>query len=300
MTQLIYQVTALSDVGLSRSLNEDSLLVDGDLGLFAVADGMGGHSAGDLASSSVVSHLQKQIRSCLENRSENPSQSNHYNDLEQSVESCNELILSMNEEKGMPIGSGMGTTLVGLYLLPKKNEAVLFNVGDSRVYRLRETEMVQITKDHTMYQHWLESGQKGEAPSKNILINAIGLLESIRTDLTLEKMQAGDVYLICSDGLTTNLADSDLMDSLSKSKDGSDSDTCSDLIGKANQAGGDDNTTVIVVSVVEAEQEATDVALRIQTTVLPERVVPGSAEDGSEELQATVKRSAIKESNESQ
>lgn len=290
MTELIYQVTALSDVGLSRSLNEDSFLVDGDLGLFAVADGMGGHSSGDLASSSVINHLQKEIRAFVKNRKEVPSQSNHYNDLEQSIESCNDLVLSMNSDKGIPVGSGMGTTLVGLYLLKNRNEAVLFNVGDSRVYRLRGKKIVQVTKDHTMYQNWLDSGQKGEPPSKNILINAIGLLERIRLDLTLERIEPDDIYLICSDGLTTNLSDSELLESLVNKEDGTDSEICIDLITKANQAGGDDNTTVIVVSVVDSKEKIVAESSRVQTRMLPEITNP-------EDLATTVKRPVIGEND---
>lgn len=297
MNPLMYQVTAISDVGLSRSLNEDSFLVDDNLGLFAVADGMGGHSNGDVASSSVIKHLQEKISAYSESKKDKPSQSSHYNYLEQSIESCNQLVLSLNEENGIPIGSGMGTTLVGLYLLATKNEAVLFNVGDSRVYRLRGKEMVQVTKDHTMYQNWFESGQKGEPPSKNILINAIGLLENIRTDLTLEKLEAGDVYLICSDGLTANLKDSDLLEILLKKGSESDSEICSELVAKANDAGGDDNTTVIVVSVAESSEKGMDKLPEIQTTILSESGISEANSTNTAELAVTVERPVIKQND---
>ena len=291
MNPLKYQVTAISDVGLSRSLNEDSLLVDGELGLFAIADGMGGHSYGDVASNTVVTHLKEKLLAHVDNRKNTPNQSDHYNDLEEAIDSCNKLILSMNAKEGMPVGSGMGTTLVGLYLLENRNEAVLFNVGDSRVYRLRGTKFAQLTKDHTMYQNWFDSGQKGEAPAKNILINAIGLLDDIKSDLTLEKILPGDVFLICSDGLTTNLADSDLLVSIEKLNEATDAEICIELVAKANDAGGEDNTTIIIVSVAELTVEKE--LAQVQTSVLSKNSEIRTISGKNEELGQTEKRPAI-------
>ena len=293
MNQLKYQVTAISDVGLSRSLNEDSFLVDEELGLFAIADGMGGHSYGDVASNTVVTHLKEKLLAHVDNRKNTPNQSDHYNDLEEAIDSCNKLILSMNAKEGMPVGSGMGTTLVGLYLLENRNEAVLFNVGDSRVYRLRGTKFAQLTKDHTMYQNWFDSGQKGEAPAKNILINAIGLLDDIKSDLTLEKILPGDVFLICSDGLTTNLADSDLLVSIEKLNEATDAEICSELVAKANDAGGEDNTTIIIVSVAESTVEKG--LAQIQTSVLSKNAEARTIKMNDEEPSKTLKRPIIKE-----
>ncbi len=249
------EAAGVSDVGQDRDHNEDSLTSHTSFGLYAIADGMGGHLSGEVASQSTIDELLKQISNHRRSRGQS-DQPDYYDTVVNAVTACNELVLKKNRDNGSKLGEGMGTTLVGAYFIENKAEAVIFNVGDSRLYRYRDDAFTQITRDHTMYQEWFEAGQKGTPPSKNILVKAIGLLEDVLPDVQLEKILPGDVYMICSDGLS-NLVDDDTVHQFIKlNPDLSPEAICTELIKMANDNGGDDNISVIIIKANAKETAA--------------------------------------------
>jgi len=146
---------AQSDCGVHRQINEDSWLVDAELGLYAVADGMGGHGAGDVASRTAIDALSRSF--------EKTPPSQHDPDLKHHVANAvvhaNASVYQQNQQKQLAPGDGMGTTLVGLYCPPQSDRAVAFNVGDSRIYRYRNQVLEQLTEDHTLLREWQQGGQ---------------------------------------------------------------------------------------------------------------------------------------------
>ena len=256
-----------TDVGQKRDHNEDSLTIDSESRLFAIADGMGGHMSGEVASRATLDELHSRIKRHAESVRGPGKQEDYYEVVLEAVDACNELILQKNRNNGRNQGEGMGTTLVGVYFLQDKRQAVIFNVGDSRLYRLRAGNLKQLTRDHTMYQEWHEAGQKGTAPSKNILINAIGLLENIFPDITLENVFEGDIYLICSDGLSNLIDTESLQQCLTQSLQDSPDTVCKELISIANVNGGHDNISAIIVKVngtPPTENKAEDLDATVQ------------------------------------
>lgn len=239
----------VTDVGQSRNHNEDSLIVYSEADLYAIADGMGGHMSGEIASQSTLDELVSRIRFHVENMNGPARQEDYYDVVLGAVIACNELVLEKNRSNGCSLGQGMGTTLVGAYFLKNRKQVVFFNVGDSRLYRLRAGCLEQLTRDHTMYQNWVDSGQKGTAPSKNILISAIGLLEKIQPDIALENVLEGDTFLLCSDGLSNMISSESLQAVLIRNIGCSPEQVCKELISLANTNGGDDNISVVMIKV---------------------------------------------------
>ena len=237
----------ISDVGRVREHNEDSITVDSEIRLYAIADGMGGHMSGDVASQTTLEELQLRIAQYVDSTHLPSRQEDCYNLIFDAITACNNRILKKNQDNGSSLGAGMGTTLAGVYFLADITRVVVFNVGDSRVYRLRAGVLDQITRDHSMYQDWYDSGQKGKPPARNVLSKAIGLMEKPLPDLTLEGVLDKDVFLICSDGLS-NLIDSQAIENyLNKNQHLSTDVLCQELIATANENGGHDNVSVVII-----------------------------------------------------
>ncbi len=244
---LYLEAAGATDVGRVREHNEDSLSVDSQTGLYAIADGMGGHTSGDVASQTTLTELQLQIERRTKSLSTSNNQDGYYNIVLDAIAACNETILNKNSENGLRPGTGMGTTLVGAYFLQDNTTAVIFNVGDSRLYRLRSGVLEQLTRDHSMYQDWHDAGEEGEAPPKNILSRAIGLMQNTLPDLTIESISERDVYLMCSDGLS-NLIDTETLQAfLNYNQHLSAQVICQDLVDIANENGGHDNISVLII-----------------------------------------------------
>ena len=239
----------VTDVGQKRNHNEDSIIIDSESRFFAIADGMGGHMSGEVASQATLDELHSRIKHHAESVRGPGRQEDYYDVVLEAVDACNKLILEKNRDNGRSPGEGMGTTLVGVYFLQDKRQAVIFNVGDSRLYRLRAGDLKQLTRDHTMYQEWSDAGQKGTAPSKNILINAIGLLQDIHPDITLESVFEGDTFLICSDGLSNLIDTEPLQEFLDKNSQHTPDAVCKELISVANANGGNDNISAVIIKV---------------------------------------------------
>ncbi len=242
---------AITDIGQKRSINQDyvytSELPIGNLpNLFLVADGMGGHQAGDVASKYTVEHIVSDIQ---ENPDHNPVKV-----LRTAIEKANEGLLEMakNNEHLM----GMGTTLVAATIIG--DYMYVANVGDSRLYIMNDT-VTQITKDHSLVEEMVRTGaiDRLEArfhPKKNIITRAIGVKDKVMIDFFDVKLKPEDTVLLCSDGLTNMVEDDDIHILINQQVDIA--GKAEKLIETANQNGGKDNITVIVIEPFSEEVNA--------------------------------------------
>ncbi len=228
---------ALSHVGHVRTTNEDAFLEQRALGLWAVADGMGGHAAGDVASRTVVDALA--TFKPLEHVSDS------IDNLEDRLLEANRECLAMVENDA--IHQGMGSTAAVLYATGKY--CFVLWAGDSRIYRLRDGQLSQLTEDHSLVQEMYALGhltdeELASHPSANIITRAVGVAEHLFVDIDYTEVQHGDRFLLCSDGLTRDLPDAEVEQLLAG---GSPTQACETLLSEALGRGGGDNTTVIVV-----------------------------------------------------
>lgn len=227
-----------TDVGRRRAGNEDSAVAVPPL--FAVADGMGGHSAGDLASAAAVQHLARAARGDFLGPEEIGAA------LRAAAEDINQLADGLR--------SGAGTTVTGaaLTLAAGQPAFLVFNVGDSRVYRFHGTELSQVTVDHSVVQELVDAGEISaeEAeyhPESNVITRALGFHEAPRPDFTVVPLEPGLRLVLCSDGLTREVEDSHLRMHLAA---GLSAETTADaLVDAALASGGRDNVTVAVIDV---------------------------------------------------
>ncbi|MET0790379.1 MAG: protein phosphatase 2C domain-containing protein, partial [Polyangiaceae bacterium] len=240
-TRILVTASGVTDRGKKRSVNEDSLLLLHDHGVFAVADGMGGYNGGEVASSLAVNTIRetferKSFGTELQSNQPLPRRSR---ELACSLLEANRAILTLAREK--PELSEMGTTLVAARFSPNKQRVYVGNVGDSRCYRFRDGKLAQLTTDHTMR----SLGDTG--PTKNQLYRAIGVKQSVDIDIIVDVPEAEDVYLLCSDGLPKMASEAEIETILASEPD---LDLAANrLIEFANEAGGRDNVTVVLVRV---------------------------------------------------
>lgn len=237
---LVLSWAARTDIGHRRSANEDSVLVG--LPVFAVADGMGGHAAGDRASAAIAERLSRETGPFAE-----------LSALEQAFIDGGAAIDALAE--GIPIG--VGTTITGAALV---NDAphpsfLVFNIGDSRVYRFERNELHQVTIDHSVVQELVDAGviapeMADNHPESNVITRALGFHDEPLPDIWRIPAREGMRLLICSDGLTKEIADDRLRLHLAAGMPAA--ETASALVDAALAAGGRDNVTVIVVDVLEA------------------------------------------------
>ena len=241
---------AITDIGQKRQLNQDFIYWSetpiGNLpNVFIVADGMGGHNAGDYASRYAVETVVDEVGNSFE---KNPAKI-----LGSAIEKANTLIRQRAQED--EAYSGMGTTMVAATCLGKYLEVA--NVGDSRLYVIND-KIEQITQDHSLVEEMVRMGgiDKESArnhPDKNIITRAIGARDYIETDFFNVELQAGDMVLLCSDGLTNMLEDEEIRRILTE--DGSLQDRVEKLVEAANHNGGKDNISVIVIEPLVDEVE---------------------------------------------
>ncbi|MGV8876595.1 MAG: PP2C family protein-serine/threonine phosphatase [Rhodoglobus sp.] len=226
--------------GFRRAANEDSYLARWPI--FAVADGMGGHAAGDLASAAVVQQLDDAIAGNFL-----PARA-----IERALERATQQIGLIAEDSDL----GVGTTVTGVVLTEHLDSAgfAVFNVGDSRVYCFQDDVLSQITRDHSVVQDLVEAGliTRDEAdvhPDANIITRAVGFNAAPSPDFWMLPIRAGQRLLICSDGLTREVPDSELFQQLAAGRDAA--DTVESLLACALDGGGRDNITAIVVDVLD-------------------------------------------------
>ena len=236
----LVSAAAQTDTGRRRKRNEDSLLVQENVGLFVVADGMGGYAGGELASQLAVKTMGEAFKSGQFEGDPHDSVPMHASELARAIQMANAAILETAKAK--PELEGMGTTICAARFSANKQRVFIGHVGDSRCYRLRNGVFEQMTADHTMADH----GVKG--PGAAHLSRAVGIWPTVPIDVVMGVPLADDVYLLCSDGLTKMLKDETIATVL-KSEDDPKA-AVERLVLFANSHGGKDNITVVLVRVV--------------------------------------------------
>src|SRR5947209_18731935 len=247
-----YRSSARTDVGMKREHNEDSFLVNEDLGLYVVCDGMGGHAGGETASRLAVQTIARELPS-TRMRAEDPFVSTAgladtpvAAALREAIEGACAAVYRTS--RANPELQGMGTTCVALVL--RGELAILGHVGDSRAYAVRDGELMQLSDDHSLVNEQVRAGlltadEARHSRLKNIITRSVGFEEDVLVDLLGFESKSGDRYLLCSDGLSQLVENDDLREQLVR-HDGPE-ETCKALIQLANDRGGEDNITVIVI-----------------------------------------------------
>jgi protein phosphatase len=233
------RAAARSDVGRRRRVNEDRYGEDLALGLFLVADGMGGHTAGQVASGLAVEAMLDAVRAYTAGGSLTER-------LRGATASANQHIFSTAEAS--PELSGMGTTLVAL--LVSGGRAAVAHVGDSRMYRVRAGRIRQLTDDHSLVGELQRRGEISadaarEHPHRHVLTRALGVRAEAEPDLAELTVEPGDVFVLCTDGLTHHVRDEEIAKAVTGEADLD--DACRRLIALTNARGGEDNVTVLLV-----------------------------------------------------
>lgn len=228
---------AASDVGTVRSMNEDAVLARPEIGLWAVADGMGGHDAGNIASAMVVKALSEVKKPA--------SLSDFVTAVEDRVQEVNQQLREYSEI--MLDGGVVGSTLVCLLLY--KEVGICMWTGDSRLYRYRSQELTQLSRDHSEVAELLRVGAITEEeainhPDANVITRAVGTGDRLYVDIDVFDAQVGDVFLLCSDGLYNSMTSEAIVESLQL---GPPEQTAADLIDGALANGASDNVSVVVV-----------------------------------------------------
>lgn len=257
---------AKSDVGRRRKNNEDAFLVDDELGLWVVADGMGGQAAGEVASQQAVETVHEMVRSGLR-RSDGSGVGRV---LESAVQAATYMVFGMAEMDRSK--SGMGTTLSAVLRQPDR--LVLAQVGDSRVYRVRDARARQLTEDHTLINWQLQQGiitaeQAKTSRQKNVITRAVGNRDYVQVDIISCSVRPGDRFVLCSDGLYAYVRTEELPELLNEGR----MEAVESMIDLANQRGGKDNITVVVVEAVD------DPNGTVLATPIDEVAVDGSVPD---------------------
>jgi len=248
------KTSGITDVGLKREGNEDSFSVEDDLGLYVVADGMGGHQAGEIASSVALDMINKSIRKWMEGEAReddlygppDDSLTTKGNYILSGIRLANKVVFEMataNEKY-----HGMGTTVVLLLVLPTR--VIAANVGDSRLYLIRDGRVERLSKDHTIVSEQVEMGlmtkeDAATSPLKHILTRNLGSNENVAPDIFEIEPSNNDRFVLCSDGLTDLMTDEEILEMTEKDNDPD--SLCRKFIEVALKRGAPDNTTVIAV-----------------------------------------------------
>jgi len=244
-----------SDMGQVRKNNEDSFLADPVLGIFAVADGMGGHASGEVASRLAIESLQESLaRARKEKESDLPADrtaiiSSPANLMVNGIRLANQRIYKTSQENKEY--KGIGTTLVAVYF--STAPPIVAHVGDSRLYHLRGQTIQQITEDHSWVWEQYKQGLIAKeaistSPHKNIVTRALGIEPTVDVDIKDLEVQQGDFLLLCSDGLSDLVRDEEMLGAVSRNSRNLDSH-CNDLVRLANSRGGKDNITVLLIQI---------------------------------------------------
>ena len=254
------EIFGLTDVGLVRGHNEDSIGENRDLGLAVLADGMGGHRGGEVASAIAVSTILETLDNELKNiKSGDVDEVSGYSlesiAVNDAVIKANENVFTSSIENSQY--RGMGTTVV--VLLFHNDHFTVAHVGDSRLYRYRDGALEQITRDHSLMQELVDRGfytddQARESLNKNLVTRAIGAEEFVEVDVHEDIAHPGDIYLLCSDGLTDMLEDDDIKNTIVDN--GEDLEKiASELIRLSNEAGGKDNISAVLARPLKASPD---------------------------------------------
>jgi protein phosphatase len=246
-----FEVWAQTDVGLKRDINQDAILVDHDLRLYIVADGMGGHKGGEVASAMAVEVVQDMVRRRLDEVKVSPRKV--------LAEAYREASLRIFQKSSFenPELMGMGTTMVLLW--GYRDRIYIGNVGDSRAYLYRAPNLLwQVTEDHSLINEQVKAGviSEEEAPhvvGRNVITRSVGFEKDVNVDVLERDPSTDDLYVLCSDGLSGLVPNEKMAEILAKNLPG---EAIGKLIKEAKSAGGDDNISVILVKVVQGKAGA--------------------------------------------
>ncbi len=262
----------ISDVGLQRDHNEDSFAILSDQELYVVADGMGGHRAGDVASRLATDAIIDFFRATA---SEDVTWPFHFdarlseeeNRLLTGIRIANKQIVERSARSREC--HGMGTTVVGALFSPRKQRMYIGHVGDSRAYRVRQGEIRLMTRDHSLVNDYLlampelTEEQRNELP-KNVITRALGMQDHVTVDLQSDEARPGDLYVLCSDGLSGMIEDHEILDVVLSTPDLYEG--CRKLVTMANEHGGEDNITAVIIRIDPAPIETMPDELGAATT----------------------------------
>jgi protein phosphatase len=247
------QTVALTNQGLERSRNEDSCFAasSGENALLVVADGMGGHRAGNVASDLVIKEAEK-VWLKLEKCSAKTG-ADIRNIIEDFIREANRLIIEEADQN--PSQKGMGTTVTAALLCGQN--LTVGHVGDSRAYLINAEKITPITRDHSLPEHLIESGQITEEearfhPQRHILTRALGISAKLTVDVFEEQVEQGSAVLLCTDGLTNMVRDEEILATVNQY--GDPQQTAEALIEQANKCGGFDNITVVIATGIGGRQ----------------------------------------------
>jgi len=253
----VLEIVRLTDVGLQRDHNEDAIASDDAMGFVVLADGMGGYKAGEVASEMAVLSITAELIESLANQQLGKidlvlGKQAEAQLIVDAVKSANEVIYSVSQSQ--PQCAGMGTTLVvGVFT---NNKLLVGHIGDSRMYRLRDQVLSQITEDHSVLQEQINSGyitpeQAKYALNRNLVTRALGIDPEVELELNEYDVEVGDIYLVCSDGLTDLVDDDGIQSELNKLMPDMNA-AAQALVQLANDNGGKDNISVILIKVKES------------------------------------------------
>ena len=249
-------ITGITDEGLVRDHNEDSIASNAELGLLVLADGMGGHKGGEVASAIAVDSILQDLSKALPqittgNTDENTGYSIESMLIEKAIKDANlKIYTAAQNNKNY---EGMGTTVVVLLLYD--NRITVAHVGDSRLYRMRDRILEQMTRDHTLLQELVDRGfytkkEARESLNKNLVTRAVGVNPEVDVDLLEDIALTGDMYLLCSDGLTDMITD-DLIEDIQLNYRDNQNKMNKELIKQAKDHGGKDNVSVMLAQVLK-------------------------------------------------
>jgi protein phosphatase len=241
-------IYGITDDGLVRDHNEDFISWHLESGLVILADGMGGHNAGEVASELAVTSITDALEEVLSPDIKDSCEINF-------KDAVNESVIFANEEINLhaqthPECTGMGTTVV--MALFHNDTVILASVGDSRIYRFRKGELTQVTTDHSLVQEMIDNGYMTEeeainSTNRNLITRALGIGEDVEVDVTQSDIEKNDIYLLCSDGLSDMVGDEDIFSILVKSRQNL-KRGAKELVDLAKENGGHDNVSVILVA----------------------------------------------------
>lgn len=245
-----------TDTGPVRGSNEDNFLIDAELGLAMVADGMGGHQAGEVASAGALTALRDYLHrhggqgTAFESADADATWSDLSMHavalLHDAIDAANQALYARNQAHNCVEGGGMGTTLCGYWHPPGATALVLFNVGDSRLYLQRDGRLEQLTRDQTLYQQALESGMFDNLPARNLLLQAVGPSPRVTPEVRSQVVLPGDLLMLCSDGLHGAVPHGEIEQVLAGASAATLDADCARLIALAARYGGRDNVTVLL------------------------------------------------------
>ena len=265
---LRFRAGAATDVGRVRDHNEDGYLVDDDLGLVAVADGMGGHRAGEVASAAALDALRIAFGAGAS--------------IDNAVAAANEIVYEQSvADRNL---RGMGTTLTA-GALGSDGTLRLGHVGDSRAYLVRDATLDRITTDHSLVEELVRAGELTEEeaerdPRRSMITRALGLEPGVDIDVESVELRAGDRVLLCSDGLTTMVSEDDVAEMVNREPDPE--VLARGLVDAANEAGGADNITVVVVDIEDSADADDDTATDADADATSPPTDAGEADDATE------------------